>query len=133
MSFISPSISDLASIVVFSGQNEASSPRGSEKSPQKRTMSRSTTSQVFGSSKVGTQVDEIHLFLGNNRISFLPHELFNIDALVVLSLRSYSYFRLVCSFQCSDVLFLSFRSQPIDGNPTAYFPIAKLAGIECFE
>ena len=53
----------------------------------RRALSKSTNSLVFGAGKVGTRDDEIHLFLGNNRITGLPGELFNLDALVVLSLR----------------------------------------------
>lgn len=85
MTYVPPDIGDLGNLVVIPGGNEPSG----EAAPR-RTFSKSTNSLVFGASKVGTREGEILLFLGNNRISTLPKELFNLDALVVLSLRELS-------------------------------------------
>lgn len=47
---------------------------------------RTASAAVFASRTSGAPHEEIHLYLGNNSIRFLPNELFNLSALVVLSL-----------------------------------------------
>ncbi|KAI5121870.1 hypothetical protein M0805_001078 [Coniferiporia weirii] len=82
LTYIPPRIADLSNLVVF--RDNVTSSRGDL---PRRTPSKSTNSLVFGAGKLGMREDEVHLFLGNNRISMLPNELFNLDALVMLSLR----------------------------------------------
>ena len=82
LTYIPPKIADLSKLVVI--RDPANSAR--EPTPR-RTCSKSTNSIVFGAGKLGHREDEIHLFLGRNSITSLPNELFNLDALVVLSLR----------------------------------------------
>lgn len=88
LTFIPPKISDLSNLVVF---HQDSAPKARELGPL-RSCSKSTNSILFGASSLGQREDEIHLFLSGNRIALLPNELFNLDALVVLSLRRSSTF-----------------------------------------
>ncbi|THH08253.1 hypothetical protein EW145_g2824 [Phellinidium pouzarii] len=81
LTYIPPRIADLSNLVVF--RDSAASSR---EDASRRTFSK-TNSLVFGAGKLGMREDEIHLFLGNNKIAMLPNELFNLDALVTLSLR----------------------------------------------
>lgn len=82
LTYISPKIGDLSKLVVI--QDSAGPVR--ELAPR-RTCSKSTNSIVFGAGRLGEREDEIHLYLANNKIARLPNELFNVDALVALSLR----------------------------------------------
>lgn len=76
-----------------------SAPKARELGPL-RSCSKSTNSVLFGASSLGQREDEIHLFLSGNRIALLPNELFNLDALVVLSLRRSSF--------CEEFVFIDF-------------------------
>ncbi|EJD07444.1 uncharacterized protein FOMMEDRAFT_149973 [Fomitiporia mediterranea MF3/22] len=82
LTYIPSKIADLSKLVVI--HDNISS--GRELVPR-RTCSKSTNSVVFGAGKLGQREDEVHLFLARNSIAMLPNELFNLNALVVLSLR----------------------------------------------
>ncbi|KLO13257.1 hypothetical protein SCHPADRAFT_371784 [Schizopora paradoxa] len=87
---ISTKIADIGNLVVLQSGASASN-RGSmsrANSTMSRTMSRSTTSSVFGADTLGAQAREIHIYLPNNLITTLPHELFRLNMLVTLSLRA---------------------------------------------
>ncbi|KAL5492297.1 hypothetical protein ACEPAI_3744 [Sanghuangporus weigelae] len=138
LTHIPPKIADLSKLVVI---REAAVP--ARELVPRRTCSKSTNSIVFGTGKLGHREDEIHLFLGRNNITSLPNELFNLDALVVLSLRANSLTELpplICQLRNlrelnvannklrylpSEILSLNLRSLAVDPNPFEENPFVK--------
>ncbi|KAL5513082.1 hypothetical protein ACEPAH_3480 [Sanghuangporus vaninii] len=138
LTYVPPKIADLSKLVVI---RQTAAP--ARELVPRRTCSRSTNSIVFGAGKLGHREDEIHLFLGRNNITSLPNELFNLDALVVLSLRANGLTELpplICQLRNlrelnvannklrylpSEILSLNLRSLAVDPNPFEENPFVK--------
>ncbi|KAH8116320.1 hypothetical protein DFH11DRAFT_1579933 [Phellopilus nigrolimitatus] len=137
LTYIPPKISDLSLRFVL--PNQTSSNR---EDMRRRTISKSSSSIVFGGSNLGVRENEFQLYITNNRIRTLPNELFNLDALVVLSLRSNMLTELnpqICQlhnlrelnvasnqlrYLPSEIMDMKLTSLAVDPNPFAVNPCA---------
>ncbi|TDL23739.1 hypothetical protein BD410DRAFT_897349 [Rickenella mellea] len=101
LTYIPSTITDLENLVILPSAPESNDGRtfsrsatatslGPRSITQPRTLStvRTATSLMFGSGGSTSRTGDIQLYLGNNSIRFLPHELFHLGSLTVLSLRS---------------------------------------------
>ncbi|KAI0342979.1 hypothetical protein BDW22DRAFT_1428432 [Trametopsis cervina] len=148
LSFIPPSISDLAALVVLPSRGDPPSRAGSGKQPQSLHRSITLPSQApsvpfvhnhtapltkssslilrntshLSSPSPPSSVQEVKLFLGNNVITKLPMELFSLTSLTVLSMRN----NLLTHIPAQIARLTNLRELNIAQNKLTYLPAEML-------